>query len=84
MSATRAPGGTMDAQHKSRFEIGSFIGALRCVKSLNFMKKGGFRRLSDCRKTFQSKDYGKEDSVKETHQGCLSRSINQFFKLFKV
>ena len=36
---TRAPGGTMDAQHKSRFEIGSFIGALRCVKSLNFMKK---------------------------------------------
>ena len=26
---------------------------------------------------------GKEDSVKETHQGCLSRSINQFFELFK-
>ena len=31
---------------------------------------------------FQTKCFGKEDSVKETHQGCLSRSINQFFKLF--
>ena len=40
-------------------------------------------RIQTVEKTFQSKDYGKEDSVKETHQGCLSRSINQFFKLFK-
>ena len=27
--------------------------------------------------------YGKEESVKETHQGFLSRSINHFFKLLK-
>ena len=30
-----------------------------------------------------SRNFGKEDSVKETHQGCLSRSINHFFKLLK-
>ncbi len=36
---------------------------------------------TDCRKILQPNDYGKEDRVKETHQGCLSRSINQFFKL---
>ena len=35
-------------------------------------------------KTFLTYDFGKEDGVKETHQGCLSRSINQFFKLFEV
>ena len=39
------------------------------------------RRLRPvCRKTFYVYDFEKEDSVKETHQGCLSRSINHFFK----
>ena len=42
------------------------------------------RFLSGCRKTFRLPSFGKEDSVKETHQGFLSRSINQNFELFKV
>ena len=38
--------------------------------------------MPDRRKSLQTTDFEKEDSVKETHQGCLSRSINQFIKLF--
>ena len=39
----------------------------------------------DCRKSRFCSDGGKEDSVKETQEGCLSRSINDFFErsLFK-
>ena len=37
---------------------------------------------SDCRKTNPAGDNGGKDSVKENRQGCLSRSINRFFKLF--
>ena len=40
------------------------------------------RLLSDCKKAVQGNIYGKEDSVKETQEGCLSRSINKFFEYF--
>ena len=36
------------------------------------------RRSSDRRQTCKRYDTGKEESVKETHQGCLSRSIISF------
>ena len=45
--------------------------------------KGTMTNESDCRKTFQFPSFGKEDSVKETHQGCLSHSINHNFELFQ-
>ena len=40
------------------------------------MKKGGFRRLSDCQKTFQSKDYGKEDRVKDDARRLIQRATD--------
>ena len=33
---------------------------------------------SDCRQTGKRNDTGKEDSAKETQEGCLSRSIISF------
>jgi hypothetical protein len=33
---------------------------------------------ADCRQSRKRNDTGKEESVKETHQGCLSRSIISF------
>ena len=34
------------------------------------------------KKVHPCQDDGKEDSVKETKEGCLSRSINKFFEHF--
>ena len=34
------------------------------------------------KKVRQGNGYGKEDSVKETQEGCLSRSIIKFFEHF--
>jgi len=47
--------------------------------------QGRALRARDCRKSRFCSDGGKEDSVKETQEGCLSRSINDFFErsLFK-
>ena len=37
--------------------------------------------LQDCRKNGLPSAFGKEDSMKETHQGCLSCAINKFSEL---
>ena len=39
--------------------------------------------FADCQRTCVSKSFGGKDSVKENRQGCLSRSIKPFFKLFE-
>jgi hypothetical protein len=51
------------------------------------MTAKGTRRLGACllqtvKKVRQGNGYGKEDSVKETQEGCLSRSIIKFFEHF--
>ena len=45
----------------------------------------GIRSAETVEKSRFCSDGGKEDSVKETQEGCLSRSINDFFErsLFK-
>ena len=39
--------------------------------------------FSVCQKAYPAEGFGGKDSVKENRQGCLSRSIKPFFKLFK-
>ena len=38
---------------------------------------------SVCQRTCPAENFGGKDSVKENRQGCLSRSIKSFFKLFE-
>ncbi len=38
-------------------------------------------RLPDCRLSALRGTIGKEDSVKETQEGCLSRAINDFLNV---